>query len=128
MSIHSTKLKLRATGRMISAELHDDLAVESLFEAEKVWGPERTEFLRECIKAGVKDLPQSIHWNWPTKAATRFPGLKTNALTGYRLFGIKAENNWQGLLLAVCVGYQSRIPPGEKDIVYVEFVETAPWN
>ena len=52
----------------------------------------------------------------------------TGPLSSYRLFGISAEDQWQGLLLGRCVGYHTRIAPTGRELVYLEFVEIAPWN
>jgi hypothetical protein len=49
-------------------------------------------------------------------------------LSGVRLFGIEVGGEWQGLLLAECTGYRSRLETPLKEIVYIEYVETAPWN
>jgi hypothetical protein len=129
MSIHLTKLKVVSTGELVDGELHDDLTLDALFEAEELWAPERVRFLKDFVHSGCKpgELPESIHWSWSLKAL-RVPGLKVGGLSPYRLFGIKADGHWQGLLIANAVGHVSRLPPGGKDLVYVEFVETAPWN
>lgn len=129
MSVFPTKLKDKATGNEVDAELHDDLPIEGLFEAEEVWAGERVRFLRDCLRASVRpdELPQSIHWSWSLKAI-KMPGFNVGPLSPFRLFGVKAAGNWQGLLLACCVGHLSKLPPGKKDLVYVEFVESAPWN
>jgi hypothetical protein len=129
MSVHATELRVVATGQNTPAELHDDLPVDSLLEAEELWAPERVRFIRDALRAGVKpdDLPQSIHWNWSLKAI-RLPGLAAGALSPYRMFGIRTDDAWQGLLLATCVGHSARLDPRGKDLVYVDFVESAPWN
>ena len=129
MSVHPTHLKSGTSGVLVDAELHDDLLLDSLLEAEELWAPERVRFLRDCLRAGVKpeELPQSIHWNWSLKAI-RIPGLAGGALSPYRLIGIKAEGVWQGLLIATCVNHATRLIVEGRDLVYVEYVETAPWN
>lgn len=129
MSIHATKLRIKATQQDIDAELHDELPVDSLFEAEEAWAPERVRFLRDCLRAGVggNKIPQSIHWNWSLKTF-RLPGLKLGPLSAFRLFGLKADGAWQGLLLGCCVGHVSKAPVAGRDLVYVDFVESAPWN
>jgi GNAT superfamily N-acetyltransferase len=128
MTIYVTKITRKATGERVDAEMHDALDVESLFDAEELWAPERVKFLRECAGAGVStnDLPQSIHWDWSLKPF-RNPELVSGINTRYRLFGINAEGQWQGLLLAERQNRGSRIKPGAC-IIYVEYVESAPWN
>jgi hypothetical protein len=129
VSIVPTTLLSSATKSAVPAELHDDVTLDILFDAEELWAPERVRFLRDCLRAGVKpdELPQSIHWNWSLKAI-KIPGLVAGPLSPYRMFGIKADGEWQGLLLAKGVGYQARIGAPGRDVVYVDFVESAPWN
>jgi len=129
VSTHSTKLKRGATGDLVDAELDDALDLDDLFDAAKQWAPEKIEMTRELVNRNVpKSMwPQSLHWNWAKKAVElkpRAPG----PLSAHRLFGISAEGKWQGLLLARCVGSQTRIAPGGRDLVYIELIETAPWN
>ncbi len=129
MSVHPTQLGRVATGALVDAELHDSLSLDDLFDAEKLWAPEKIEIIRELTARNVQKTawPQSLHWNWAKKAA----GLKPYApgpFSAYRLFGVRAEARWQGLLLCRCVGSQTRGDPAGRDLVYVEFVETAPWN
>lgn len=129
MSVHATKLRKVVDRQEVDAELHDDLPIDSLFEAEELWAPERVRFLRDCLRAGVRadELPQSIHWSWSLKAV-KMPGLKLGPLSPFRLFGIKSEGLWQGLLLGCAVGHVTRLDPKGRDLVYVDFVESAPWN
>jgi hypothetical protein len=129
VSTQPTKLKRAATGDLVDAELHDSLCLDDLFDAEKDWAPEKIEISRELLNRDVPRTawPQSLHWNWANKAAELKP-YAPGPLSAHRLFGISAESKWQGLLLARCVGCQTRIAPGGRDLVYVEFVETAPWN
>jgi len=74
-----------------------------------------------------KEWPQSLHWNWARKASP-LHNLLGNPLSGVRLFGIEVGGEWQGLLLAECTGHRSRADAPSKEIVYIEYVETAPWN
>lgn len=91
MSIIRTQLKDKVTGKDVDAELHDDLPIEGLLEAEEVWGGERVRFLRDCLQAGMKpsELPQSIHWNWSLKAV-KIPGFSVGSLSPFRLFWCKS--------------------------------------
>lgn len=129
MSTHPTKLKRAATGDLVDAVLHDSLGLDDLFDAEKDWAPEKIEMSRELLNHNLPRAlwPQSLHWNWAKKAVDLKP-YAPGPLSAHRLFGISAEGKWQGLLLARCVGCQTRIAPGGRDLVYIEFVETAPWN
>jgi hypothetical protein len=115
--------------KLIDAELHDDLTLDAFFEAEEAWAGERVRVLHECVKRNVpaSDIPQSVHWNWALKTL-KLRALSLGPLSPHRLFGIKAESHWQGLLLGCCLGYASRLHSERRDIAYVDYVETAPWN
>lgn len=128
MSSHATKIKRSSDGELIDAELHDDLGLDAFFEAEESWAPERVRVLRECVKAqvGEDDIPQSVHWNWALKTL-KLRTVPLGPLSPYRLFGVRSEGAWQGLLLACCMGHGSRLQ-SQRDLVYVDFVEVAPWN
>jgi hypothetical protein len=129
VSTHPTKLKRVATGEPVEAELHDELPLDAFFEAEELWAPERVRILRECVKAKVSDadVPESTHWNWSQKTL-KLRSLLSGPLSPYRLFGMKAEGRWQGLMVCCCVGHHSKLHTEPRDVVYVDLVEAAPWN
>ncbi len=129
MSSHPTTLKLVSTGEAVDAELHDSLSLDDLLAAEEVWAPERVRVIRACLKNGIKpeDVPQSVGWNWSTKALS-LQRYAPGPFSSHRLFGLKCQESWQGLLLACCVGHYSKLEEEQKEVVYVDFVETAPWN
>lgn len=129
MSIHPTKLKRVATGDLVAAELHDSLSLDDLLDAEALWAPAKIDIVRALLGRSLprNEWPQSLHWNWAEKAAALKP-YAPGPFSAYRLSGLRAEDRWQGLLLACCVGHPTRLPPAGRDLVYVEFVEAAPWN
>jgi hypothetical protein len=129
VTIHQTKLKRVSLGELVDAELHDDLPLDAFFEAEELWAPERVRLLRECVKNAVPDLevPQSTHWNWSQKAL-RLRNILSSPLSPYRLFGVKAERRWQGLMLCSSVGHISKLLPDPRDVAYIDLLESAPWN
>jgi hypothetical protein len=129
VSVHSTKLKVRATGEFVDANLHDDLGLESLFDAEADWAPMRIRLVQRFLSRGIgrQEWPQSLHWNWAEKAI-HLQNILGNALGSERLVGIECGGKWQGLLLGECTGHRSRTSAPPKELVYVEFVESAPWN
>ncbi len=45
-----------------------------------------------------------------------------------RLFGIEANGQWQALLFGLCEGHGIRLGTRNRPLVYVDFIETAPWN
>lgn len=129
MTIHPTQLKVVATGTVIAAELHDSLSLGDLLDAQALWAPGKIGIAKECLRRGLdrSAWPQSLHWNWADKASALQP-YAPGPLSSFRPFGLSAEAKWQGILLACCVGHHAKIGAPGRDLVYVDFVETAPWN
>ena len=122
MSSQATALVDLVTGRTVSAVLHDDLDELRLIDGEIEWSPIRLRSLRQMIASGQATLPQHIHWNWAVKAVQ-------NRLLAYRTLGIEAAGTMQGLMMVILTGHLARLEPDRnKPVVYVEFLETAPWN
>jgi hypothetical protein len=122
-------LKDQASGSPVPAAIDDLLALESLFNAEEQWCVARVRVLRDlsAVQASRSDWPQSVHWSWAYKAATLAPS-RLDALGDVRLFGIEAVNQWQGLLFALSEGHFTRLGTSGRPLVYVDFLESAPWN
>jgi hypothetical protein len=111
------------TGSSVAAVLLTELDEMRLIDVEVVWAPERLQALRRLRERGVTVLPQHAHWNWGLKAM-RYGGLLT-----YRSLGVEAEGQMQGLMMVCLGGHLARLAPDAgKPLVYVDFVETAPWN
>ena len=129
MSTHPTKLKLRATGEPLEATLHDELELKHLFDAEVEWAPARIRLLQAFFEQGIRreDWPQSLHWDWANKAV-HLRGVIGNALSSERLMGIECGGQWQGLMLGECTRHRTRTASQPKELVYVDFIESAPWN
>lgn len=129
MSTHPTKLRRVSNGELIDAELHDALSLDDLLDAEALWASAKIDIVRVLLSRSVprNEWPQSLHWNWAEKAAALKP-YAPGPFSAYRLLGLKAEDKWQGLLLGCCVGRPTRLAPAGRDLVYVEFIEAAPWN
>jgi hypothetical protein len=116
----------RRTGNPVEALLHPDLTRIQLIDVEIEWAPERLRLLKRRLEQGEAphELPQHAHWNWAAKA------LEYGELPSYRCLGIEAESKMQGLIMVSLSGANlARLPPDiDRPLVYVEFLETAPWN
>lgn len=115
----------RATGNRVPAILHQELEEVEIIDTEIAWSPERLQRLRALRLNGVagNKLPQHVHWNWAIKA------VQTAGVLAYRSFGIEAEGKMQGLMIVCLTGYNARLDPDKgKPLVYIDFIETAPWN
>ena len=129
MGRNATILREQLSGAAVAAVLDDLLTLELLFDAEEQWCVHRVRILRDLSAANVQqpDWPESVHWNWGFKAAISDPH-RLDALGDIRLFGIEADAQWQGLLFGLSGGHASRIAEVGRPLVYVDFLEAAPWN
>ena len=130
MSDHETTLLDVASNERVAAELRTRLALSDLLDAESEWTPWRFGMIKRLDAGGVpsKEWPEHWHWNWVHKLLAKGRLDIGGALSPYRLMGISQGDKWQGLVLTTSVGYQARASEGGKDLVYVKYLETAPWN
>jgi hypothetical protein len=114
-----------ATGQAVEAEIFDEVTVEHFIETQQEWRPIVLKAARQLAARGSHQLiPQHFHWDWTTKA----PELNVLANAFY---GIRCNNQLQGLMKVETVGpfCTCRLPEQSgKSLVYVDYVEVAPWN
>ena len=129
MSQHLTKIREQSGGAEVAAIIDDLLPLDALFTAEEQWCLSRIKVLRELSLALVKrgEWPESVHWNWAYKAAILEPS-RLEAFGDIRLFGLQAVGQWQGLLFGLSEGHFTRQGVLGRPLVYVDFLESAPWN
>lgn len=114
-----------ATGEPEAAELLDAITEQQLADWEAEWTPELLSAIRRLHRAGVPRhaWPQSRHWDWRKKTA---------ALTGmlaHPAFSLVCRGLTQGMMILDNTTKRCRLPAqAGKDLVYVEYVENAPWN
>lgn len=124
MSTLPTTLFDRHAGHDVPALLRFDLAADEVLAVEAVWGPVRRAAVERLVGTGfpAEQMPQHWHWDWRSKV----PKL---SLLAYRGVGIEATGEVQGLILVATANYAARLP-GDlgKPLVYVDYVESAPWN
>lgn len=113
------------SGQPEAAELWDAITEKQLADWEGEWVPELFKALQRLKRAGVerKHWPQSRHWDWRRK---------TEALQGMLAnpgFSIVCGGVTQGMMLVDTTMKRCRLESQKgKNLVYVSFVETAPWN
>lgn len=89
-----------------------------LSEVEAAWSPARQELAIAQQTAGL--LLESSHWNWVRKIERVEQGKLT-------LIAIECEGAVQGLMAIPTLPRPSVLTPGQS-ILYVDYLETAPWN
>jgi hypothetical protein len=108
-----------------AAELWDGITDQQLADWEGEWVPELFKAVQKLHRAGVerRHWPQSRHWNWRRK---------TEALQGMLAhpgFSVICNGMTQGMMIIDTTMKRCRIEEQKgKNLVYVEFVENAPWN
>ena len=108
-----------------AAELWHAITEKNLGDWEAEWMPEQTEAIRRLNREGVarRRWPQDRHWNWREKMAA-IEGMLANPG-----FSIVCGGVTQGMMIVDTVGKRCRIGSQKNQhLVYVEYVENAPWN
>ncbi len=120
-------IKDKASGEFVTAMVVEDLDPAELITAEAAWKPVREAAVARLRAEGLTDRQiarqlQHAHWNWVAK-------VPATPLLGLTLVGIKHANQWQGLSLLNTVTRTASLPPDRgRPLVYVDYLESAPWN
>jgi len=107
------------TGQPVEAALYQPITEKHLQHHETAW--------QQWLKAHYSTHPtlprqQSDHWDWRAKMGA------VRRLLAYPSFAIECNNETQGLMIVNTIA-SCRLPSQEgKPLVYIEFLETAPWN
>lgn len=124
MTDHIVELVRRADSAFVQAILRDGLGPSDFIDVEMSWRPAKVHLIQDLISHGVarNQWPQSLHWNWASKS----PELELLHALG---FGVICEDRWQGVMLTTTATDFARLSGDKgKPIVYVEYLEAAPWN
>jgi hypothetical protein len=107
----------------VEAELFDEVTLEDFLVTQLEWRPQVLEATRELARRRLSELlPGHFHWDWTRKA----PELELLAVS---FFGIRCGGRLQGLMKIETVGHQCRLAEQQgKPLVYIDYLETAPWN
>jgi hypothetical protein len=124
LEIIPIKLLRSATKELVPATLRIGISEFEAKEAERTWRPHRQAHTDALIRANTPadDFPEHSHWNWAYKSqALQFEN--------YLGFSIECERDFQGMMLVRTKGDYSRLPETlGQPLLYVEYVESAPWN
>jgi hypothetical protein len=108
----------------VKAELRQPISDADLLDWQQTWIPEVANVVQKLRAQGMPraNWPQSWHWNWAAKVHS------IQGLLGQDTFSLRAEGRLQGLM-QLNLTKSSRIENQKgKPLVYVEYLETAPWN
>lgn len=114
-----------AGGKAVSAELLDAITEQQLVDYEGEWLPEQFKALQQLRRAGVerKHWPQSRHWDWRRKTSD------LQGMLGNQGFSIVCDELTQGMMFVDTVARRCKLPEQSgQHLVYVDFIENAPWN
>lgn len=114
-----------AQGQGVEAELWDCITEKQLTDWECEWMPELYNAIQRMHKQGIppRQWPQNRHWNWRMKAQAMQGLLATPG------FSVMCGGVTQGMMFLERAVHRCRIPEQkDKHLVYVEFLESAPWN
>lgn len=109
----------------VDAELWDDISDLHLDLWRSTWVPMMDNAARRLRSAAVPlyKWPQDLHWDWSDKTDWSRP------LLTLQRFAITCGGALQGLMLVNLTKLTARLPSQKgKDLAYIEFVSTAPWN
>lgn len=113
-----------ASGEVVEATLFDEVSEAHFLETQSRWRPVVIEAARALAAAGQEtdSLPQHWHWDWTRKGSE----LRMLALTFY---GIEYKGSLEGLMKVNTVSHVCRLPEQiGKALLYVDYLEVAPWN
>ena len=114
-----------ARGEPEAAELWHAITEQQLADWEGEWMPELFKAIHRLRRSGVgrRHWPQSRHWDWRRKV-TALKEMLANPC-----FSIVCDGLTQGMMIVDTVKGRCRIESQEgQHLVYVAFVENAPWN
>lgn len=109
----------------VAAELWDGITEKQLSDWDQEWTAAVAAGVFRLIRDKVPrhKWPNSLHWNWRKKSAAYRPSISK---AGY---SVMCEDSTQGMMFVDFAKHRSRIAEKSgKHLVYVDFVETAPWN
>ena len=125
VTVNKVHLLNVARGEPEAAELWDAITEHQLADWEGEWMPEFFKAMQRLKRSGVerRQWPQSRHWDWRRKVVA-LQGMLANP--GY---SIVCDGLTQGMMIVDTVKTRCRIDSQKgQHLVYVKFVENAPWN
>ena len=124
MSTQPIQIIRASDGELVDAKLYEGLRAVDLTLIERQWGTWRQDIARRLADCGIdhQQWPQSLHWDWFAKS-------RQLQLLAVEVFAIDFEKEWQGVTLVDSVTHRCQLDSQrDKNLLYVDYIETAPWN
>jgi hypothetical protein len=114
----------QADGKLVEGALLDAIAEQQMVDWEDHWIPAREANKQRLKAAGVDRAlwPQSSHWDWRRKGAVYAGNLATPG------FCVVSEGMTQGMMFLDTLPSARLQSQAGKPMVYVSYLEVAPWN
>lgn len=110
-TISDVYLKEMSSGQLVKAELYDTILQRHLDHHTQHWKP---------VSSAHKE--EHGHWDWQDKW-TYF-----SAQLSYQSFAVECNGETQGLMIVNTIMRCQLPQQANKHLVYVEYLEAAPWN
>lgn len=111
VTVSEVFVKDMSTGKLVKAELYDEILPKHVDDFAKLWSGNATRL-----------SGQQGHWDWERK----YNAVSTSL--SYRSFAVELNGVTQGLMIVNTTKHCRIIYQQNKHLVYIEFLETAPWN
>lgn len=108
----------------VLAEVFDEISDADLADWAATWRPYFAQIVSDLDRRNVpmSARPQSGHWNWADKAMV-------TSILAKKGFAIRCNGELQGMMIVDVVSKRCRaLEQAGKELVYVDYVEAAPWN
>ena len=108
-----------------AAQLLEGIAEQQLSDWESAWQPVLAHAITKlwANRVAAELFPQSAHWNWRAKVRD------VNVLLAKQGFSIVCDGMTQGMMIVDTISHHCQLPSQRyKSLVYVEYLENAPWN
>ena len=124
VDISSTYLVEVVTSQAVEAELWNAITEQQLIDWEDKWKPEVDAAVQRLKAQGVdrSRLPQSRHWNWRRKAQD------SSGILAKPSFCVMCQGVTQGMMILDTLQNARLKMQAGKSIIYIEYLEVAPWN
>lgn len=119
--MRGARLLDRKTNSVVQAEVISEVTAGDLIEVEGIWRKYREAARMRVIRNGLP-VPEHNHWRWDRKAHDL-------QFTAYRCLAVRHKEEIQGLAMVSILGQAGRSAADKrKPVLYVKYIETAPWN